>query len=165
MAEADLRASEAQLEGRAREAPKSREARAEAIEEPDALDLVDEACDRHPDEDGRLLDGADSPAGVEPVVVGEGERDALVGELPLPAQLPLGDPAVRVGVGYRVGIAHAHEDARRVEGVAQDFAEDLGTERPVELLRLAARPRHGEVRRSEERRVGKECRSRWSPYH
>src|SRR5712691_10505557 len=24
---------------------------------------------------------------------------------------------------------------------------------------------HGELRRSEERRVGKECRSRWSPYH
>ena len=23
----------------------------------------------------------------------------------------------------------------------------------------------GEMRRSEERRVGKECRSRWSPYH
>ena len=23
----------------------------------------------------------------------------------------------------------------------------------------------GEVHRSEERRVGKECRSRWSPYH
>ena len=23
----------------------------------------------------------------------------------------------------------------------------------------------GEVKRSEERRVGKECRSRWSPYH
>src|SRR5947207_15819225 len=25
--------------------------------------------------------------------------------------------------------------------------------------------RRGDVRRSEERRVGKECRSRWSPYH
>ena len=25
--------------------------------------------------------------------------------------------------------------------------------------------KHGEERRSEERRVGKECRSRWSPYH
>src|SRR5256885_7600392 len=25
--------------------------------------------------------------------------------------------------------------------------------------------RHGQVIRSEERRVGKECRSRWSPYH
>ena len=24
---------------------------------------------------------------------------------------------------------------------------------------------HGEKSRSEERRVGKECRSRWSPYH
>src|SRR2546425_3527191 len=24
---------------------------------------------------------------------------------------------------------------------------------------------HAELRRSEERRVGKECRSRWSPYH
>ena len=26
-------------------------------------------------------------------------------------------------------------------------------------------PGKGEVLRSEERRVGKECRSRWSPYH
>ena len=26
-------------------------------------------------------------------------------------------------------------------------------------------PRPGELGRSEERRVGKECRSRWSPYH
>ena len=26
-------------------------------------------------------------------------------------------------------------------------------------------PREMEIRRSEERRVGKECRSRWSPYH
>ena len=26
-------------------------------------------------------------------------------------------------------------------------------------------PRSGWARRSEERRVGKECRSRWSPYH
>ena len=24
---------------------------------------------------------------------------------------------------------------------------------------------HGAIKRSEERRVGKECRSRWSPYH
>ena len=26
-------------------------------------------------------------------------------------------------------------------------------------------PEYGKVTRSEERRVGKECRSRWSPYH
>src|SRR6266850_3993225 len=30
---------------------------------------------------------------------------------------------------------------------------------------LARRIERGEVERSEERRVGKECRSRWSPYH
>src|SRR6266511_2518693 len=146
MAEADLRASEAQLEGRAREAPEAREARAEAIEEPHALDLVDEARDRHADEDRRLLDGADLPTRVEPVVVGERERDALVGEPPLPAELALGDPAVRVGVGDRVGVTHPYEDARRLEGITQDLAECLGTERPVELLRLAAGARHGEVR-------------------
>src|SRR3989441_5619812 len=32
----------------------------------------------------------------------------------------------------------------------------------VKLLRVLQEP---EFRRSEERRVGKECRSRWSPYH
>src|SRR3712207_6952843 len=30
---------------------------------------------------------------------------------------------------------------------------------------MRAKPRRGSRSRSEERRVGKECRSRWSPYH
>ena len=30
---------------------------------------------------------------------------------------------------------------------------------------IAATAKDGDVIRSEERRVGKECRSRWSPYH
>src|SRR3989442_5394640 len=34
-----------------------------------------------------------------------------------------------------------------------------------ELSRYFARPEVKEKIRSEERRVGKECRSRWSPYH
>ena len=34
-----------------------------------------------------------------------------------------------------------------------------------ELLRLAISPDGLVLPRSEERRVGKECRSRWSPYH
>src|SRR5256884_9560847 len=34
-----------------------------------------------------------------------------------------------------------------------------------ELRRLSARVANGLDERSEERRVGKECRSRWSPYH
>ena len=33
----------------------------------------------------------------------------------------------------------------------------------IEYVQLQARKRH--AARSEERRVGKECRSRWSPYH
>src|SRR2546422_3598043 len=37
--------------------------------------------------------------------------------------------------------------------------------RHVRLHRLAVVPRHTGGLRSEERRVGKECRSRWSPYH
>src|SRR2546425_5352154 len=40
---------------------------------------------------------------------------------------------------------------------------------PDESLALAGRGGAGQwgrgIRRSEERRVGKECRSRWSPYH
>src|SRR5260370_18208353 len=38
----------------------------------------------------------------------------------------------------------------------------------VEVLcrdRIAPRAKHVDEARSEERRVGKECRSRWSPYH
>ena len=34
-----------------------------------------------------------------------------------------------------------------------------------ELDRLAGRAYKVEYNKSEERRVGKECRSRWSPYH
>ena len=45
------------------------------------------------------------------------------------------------------------------------FLERLG---PVALLQLVDRleaEQPATVERSEERRVGKECRSRWSPYH
>ena len=42
-----------------------------------------------------------------------------------------------------------------------DIAEVLDEE----LVILDAQERSGKFGRSEERRVGKECRSRWSPYH
>ena len=55
---------------------------------------------------------------------------------------------------------------RSVDGIPETLADgqggidgiDLGSVARVEVLR-------GGVSRSEERRVGKECRSRWSPYH
>ena len=33
------------------------------------------------------------------------------------------------------------------------------------LVEIEVSARHVHLTRSEERRVGKECRSRWSPYH
>src|SRR5258708_10317887 len=39
-----------------------------------------------------------------------------------------------------------------------DANEDLGTTDPIKIGKMIRK-------RSEERRVGKECRSRWSPYH
>ena len=47
------------------------------------------------------------------------------------------------------------------------IAEKAGAVSVMALERVPAdiRKEGGVARRSEERRVGKECRSRWSPYH
>src|SRR2546430_5657798 len=72
--------------------------------------------------------------------------------------LPISDPVRRYGIGLV-----AHGDAgfpvrfRPLEGRPDD-ALDPG--RGIDLLGHVVVPG-----RSEERRVGKECRSRWSPYH
>ena len=51
--------------------------------------------------------------------------------------------------------------ARAAAGLSQtDLAEAVGVTRQTIGLIEA-----GGYNRSEERRVGKECRSRWSPYH
>src|SRR3712207_9122702 len=64
--------------------------------------------------------------------------------------------AVRRGVGREA----AHEAIKQAAvGTALDLR--AGKADNDVLARLAADPRL----RSEERRVGKECRSRWSPYH
>src|SRR3989442_5162676 len=57
------------------------------------------------------------------------------------------------GVGHEVD-DHLHEPVL-VAADVEALAHALPREREPALLRL----------RSEERRVGKECRSRWSPYH
>ena len=71
---------------------------------------------------------------------------------------------------------------RRHTRLVSDWSSDVCSSDLVELANsLVAAIRHGRVRlasnrpkvvddggsvlRSEERRVGKECRSRWSPYH
>src|SRR3712207_9100445 len=51
----------------------------------------------------------------------------------------------------------------------EDYLDDLNARKLVDIKSLKAIGLHGaslaELERSEERRVGKECRSRWSPYH
>src|SRR3712207_9235008 len=65
---------------------------------------------------------------------------------------PLGPPSHDRGRGpHRDGAARRELPPTRVGPAAE------------EVLHLLAHLRQGD--RSEERRVGKECRSRWSPYH
>src|SRR2546422_6140062 len=69
------------------------------------------------------------------------------------------------------GGQHEQHDQRRPQKQEQQVSQ-LQASR-VLALRLAQVPerrklrlgRHPALERSEERRVGKECRSRWSPYH
>ena len=46
-----------------------------------------------------------------------------------------------------------------------DTQKYLGFNAKVNLLTTDGKLQLEEDKRSEERRVGKECRSRWSPYH
>ena len=39
------------------------------------------------------------------------------------------------------------------------------TKEELQEIRKEVAAKYDELKRSEERRVGKECRSRWSPYH
>src|SRR3989441_10580267 len=53
-------------------------------------------------------------------------------------------------------------DAARREVAEETGLEDLALHGPIRVIDWYFRFRG---KRSEERRVGKECRSRWSPYH
>src|SRR3989454_1654335 len=63
----------------------------------------------------------------------------------------------------RVGGLDGPDDRRVIDGAGRVGPVVDGLE--PELLDQLARADERVLRRSEERRVGKECRSRWSPYH
>src|SRR3712207_7160957 len=70
----------------------------------------------------------------------------------------------RLGQGVDATGALADEAMQRVFAVLDDYRraiDDHQVERTTAVLTSAVR----DASRSEERRVGKECRSRWSPYH
>ena len=67
--------------------------------------------------------------------------------------------------------AQTNEPLIRVEGLRKSFGSlevlkgiDLSVN-PGEVVTIIGASGSGKSTRSEERRVGKECRSRWSPYH
>src|ERR1035441_11031001 len=69
-------------------------------------------------------------------------------------------------------LSHLFSSRRRHTRCLSDWSSDvcssdLAIRKSAPRLRTISRPIFARisVRRSEERRVGKECRSRWSPYH
>src|SRR5256885_13897605 len=65
----------------------------------------------------------------------------------------------------RAGVTHIFERARQVGQVARLAVAIPQAAEDPEHLDVALHADEIEPARSEERRVGKECRSRWSPYH
>src|SRR2546425_13119869 len=85
--------------------------------------------------------------------------------LPIFSTVPSFDTGNEIKAGtsmsapYVAGLAACLMSALAQEGRAPDGAEVSAA------LRVGAAGLPGASVRSEERRVGKECRSRWSPYH
>src|SRR3989449_3435375 len=99
--------------------------------------------------------GADPVEGAAVVV----EDDRIKDVLPKGTVGPLAGPVTTLdlkGATLMPGLTDAHVHICAVEGNITDQHRHL----PPSLLAAKALRR-----RSEERRVGKECRSRWSPYH
>ena len=104
--------------------------------------------------------------------------DVLAGDYPkLGAQL--GSAWPELAASYLRACPPAHPDIREAGRRLGDFLDRAGRTWEVDLARLVPGRGEGEPptarahvqaatrvdRGSEERRVGKECRSRWSPYH
>ena len=100
-------------------------------------------------------------------------REAMAGELRFLEQLPGSmynfHPGCHVGQGVGTGIKYISDMLSRImwrgmgTKVLLETMAGKGTELGRNFEELAAII--DAVDRSEERRVGKECRSRWSPYH
>ena len=67
----------------------------------------------------------------------------------------------------KVGIVMGSDSDMPVMSKAADILEKLGIDYEMKIISAHREPDvfFEYAKRSEERRVGKECRSRWSPYH
>ena len=87
------------------------------------------------------------------------------GKTTLSEQMLLHAGAIRQAGSVDRGTAHTDDlPVERRRGISVKATCVSLTWRNVDI-RLIDTPGHTDFSRSEERRVGKECRSRWSPYH
>ena len=97
-----------------------------------------------------------------------GERDLLAHGLDKLVDRALGDPRRS---GWRVQVVRVHAELEHgASWLAAATLKDPSATReriaaPLKTQLERSPPAGAVERRSEERRVGKECRSRWSPYH
>ena len=90
---------------------------------------------------------------------------------------PVCEDERKIEIGTRKQIINIRKEPIEVDAQVEHcvecgefFAEVEEDEATIQSAYREYRNRHGllqpeEIKRSEERRVGKECRSRWSPYH
>src|SRR5256885_15395698 len=93
--------------------------------------------------------------------------------LSVPGRVPSAQPSAPAGspqdlANIAAAMTDGHLTARGLTQIYLDRIEALDRHGPQLRAVLETNPRALEIAaalRSEERRVGKECRSRWSPYH
>src|SRR2546421_2690713 len=94
----------------------------------------------------------------------DGIRDLIVTGVQTCAPPISVDPVAVAVLTDRRGFAHVVFVADIADDLLEDVLEGDEPRRTAELVHHDRQMR-GAPLRSEERRVGKECRSRWSPYH
>src|SRR2546426_3012242 len=119
----------------------------------------DEQPSGEPEPRLELLPGLDDAEAVET------EEPAEAEDAPVPAAEQTQDPLKlyvrQIGDGRLLTPGEERELARR-----KDEGDEEAKKKLIESnLRLVMSITRNYTKRSEERRVGKECRSRWSPYH
>src|SRR5581483_9715335 len=111
-----------------------------------------------------LTDRAGQRVGLPPFPICSGQAPGAHRPVPFPIFAgPPGADATTLTNLVAVATAPARGAGRFYRAVTGRCPDDRT--RSGKTKRRLAETDHSQHRRSEERRVGKECRSRWSPYH